>query len=285
MPRLSTIQHFYSPTPGAEPTGMSLGEIAVNTADQKLFVGGDANTFWTIGATEALAYPFWIGKSDGTAGVSLYEAAGVGVIYGSARDNPTVVANTLVLSGVSTSLNSTTGNVNINSGGTTTIDSVGTFAIEQIGRAFDSFQLTTSQLRITYNTATESSAFVVGSTSGAISYQSPSQAAMSWSNSGVSLFTPGYATNPSIAITSANTRLRFNDSAQTAILINSAITFSATNGIGRIYLDGTNILFRDSAGVDKLSVSTYLRMPNIPANSPGPRGVWLDNAGYLRISE
>lgn len=39
MPRESTIQVFRSSTPGAVPTGLTQGELAVNLADAKIFVG------------------------------------------------------------------------------------------------------------------------------------------------------------------------------------------------------------------------------------------------------
>ena len=40
MPRESTIKIRRSDTPYATPSGLTAGEIAVNLADRKLFVGG-----------------------------------------------------------------------------------------------------------------------------------------------------------------------------------------------------------------------------------------------------
>jgi len=207
----------------------------------------------------------WFGAAAATVGVSCYDAAGTAYIRGTTKAAPTVAAVPLNITATALTLASTTGGLNITADTSMLVTPGTSFAILSIGRAFNAFSVAATQTILRYNTAVSQSAIIVEATGIEVLYQDDGGYALRVQNTGTNIFAPtgfvGLEANATV------NKINYNGST-------TLTAFAATDDTITLYNTVTN---------PRLTLSTWLAFPNIPASSQGSGCVYRDASGFLKI--
>jgi hypothetical protein len=123
MAHESTITTYHSTTATNVPT-LAVGELGVNIADRKLWVGSAGGRVSLgvfdsgVEAPSLTSITSWVGNSAGTRGVSTFEldlggGNAFAILMGTTKAAPTVTATPVLLQGTTVTVNATTGNLNL----------------------------------------------------------------------------------------------------------------------------------------------------------------------------
>ena len=220
------------------------------------FSGAVSGTTGTFSSTVSGVAGTFSGALSGTTGTFSSTVSGTtGTFTGLV--SPTLTSTALTISASSTSI-TMTAPTNI------ILDAESITAIRHIGFSTNAIQVSASQTLLNY-TGASTPALNIINTSLSFRYQSPADSiAFGISNSGVALYTPGYQANAAIEMNDTQTKIRFPNTAEAAILTNST-TLNLYNNVAEV----------------RLVIATNMSFPNIPTSNAGLSTgmVYRDGAG------
>jgi len=349
MAHESTITTYHSNTTTNVPT-LAVGELGVNIADRKLWVGSAGGRV-SLGVfdSEVNAPRVWAGNTAGTHGVSITQA-GDTAAWISAINKAESTLVPLNVRGSTATFIATAGDLTLSStGGAVVVPGTeglnsaagpvkgvgGWFGGDDGARGVSVFDTGTpfftavvagttraARTSVSCSLAVQGTALTLQSTVTTLSITAASSMSLSAdttltlaagsnilcnpsslfavrfagqtavnaiavTDSEASIYKPGYSTAPAFEANTSQNKINFNGVNATGInLTSSAVLGSSPDGTVVLYWDNNIIKLISNVGEDRLILSDFLALPNLPPSRPGAvgaGGLWKDGSGYVRV--